>query len=100
VDAGGAGSRLRPDLARTRRALGPLRRARRGPLRGRFRRDRARPPGAREDRGVGRRAGVLRGAGGLEEGIVADSVCESEYQECFNKIGAILQLLEDEFLAD
>ncbi|MFO1391900.1 MAG: aminodeoxychorismate synthase component I [Agitococcus sp.] len=33
-------------------------------------------------------------------GIVADSVCESEYQECFNKIGAILQLLEDEFLAD
>lgn len=31
-------------------------------------------------------------------GIVADSVCESEYQECFNKIGAILQLLEDEFL--
>lgn len=33
-------------------------------------------------------------------GIVADSVCESEYEECFNKIGAILQLLEDEFLAD
>ena len=31
-------------------------------------------------------------------GIVADSVCESEYEECFNKIGAILQLLEDEFL--
>ena len=31
-------------------------------------------------------------------GIVADSVCESEYQECFNKIGAILQLLEEEFL--
>lgn len=31
-------------------------------------------------------------------GIVADSVCESEYEECFNKIGAMLKLLEDEFL--
>ncbi|PTQ89589.1 aminodeoxychorismate synthase component I [Agitococcus lubricus] len=30
-------------------------------------------------------------------GIVADSVCESEYQECFNKIGAILRCLEDTF---
>ena len=33
-------------------------------------------------------------------GIVADSVCESEYEECFNKIGAMLKLLEDEFLAN
>ncbi len=31
-------------------------------------------------------------------GIVADSVCESEYQECFNKIGPLLQLLEQGFL--
>jgi para-aminobenzoate synthetase component 1 len=28
-------------------------------------------------------------------GIVADSVCESEYEECFNKIGAMLKALED-----
>ncbi len=33
-------------------------------------------------------------------GIVADSVCDSEYEECFNKIGAMLKLLEDEFLAN
>jgi para-aminobenzoate synthetase component 1 len=33
-------------------------------------------------------------------GIVADSVCESEYEECFNKIGAMLKLLEDEFLTN
>lgn len=32
-------------------------------------------------------------------GIVADSVCESEYEECFNKIGAMLKALEDDFLA-
>lgn len=32
-------------------------------------------------------------------GIVADSVCELEYEECFNKIGAILRLLEGKFLA-
>jgi para-aminobenzoate synthetase component I len=32
-------------------------------------------------------------------GIVADSECESEYEECFNKIGAMLKLLEDEFLS-
>lgn len=31
-------------------------------------------------------------------GIVADSVCESEYEECFNKIGAMLKALEDDFL--
>ncbi len=31
-------------------------------------------------------------------GIVADSDCESEYQECFNKIGAMLTALEDAFL--
>lgn len=31
-------------------------------------------------------------------GIVADSECESEYEECFNKIGAMLALLEDECL--
>jgi para-aminobenzoate synthetase component 1 len=30
-------------------------------------------------------------------GIVADSVCESEYEECFNKIGAMLNALEDDF---
>lgn len=28
-------------------------------------------------------------------GIVADSVCESEYEECFSKIGAMLKALED-----
>ncbi|MBK6759018.1 MAG: chorismate-binding protein [Moraxellaceae bacterium] len=33
-------------------------------------------------------------------GIVADSECELEYEECFNKIGAMLKLLEDEFLAN
>lgn len=33
-------------------------------------------------------------------GIVADSQCESEYEECFNKIGAMLSLLEEEFLVD
>ena len=32
-------------------------------------------------------------------GIVADSVCESEYEECFNKIGAMLKALEDDFLS-
>lgn len=31
-------------------------------------------------------------------GIVADSTCELEYEECFNKIGAMLKLLEEEFL--
>lgn len=31
-------------------------------------------------------------------GIVADSVCKSEYEECFNKIGAMLNALEDDFL--
>jgi para-aminobenzoate synthetase component 1 len=33
-------------------------------------------------------------------GIVADSECELEYEECFNKIGAMLALLEDEFLTN
>ncbi len=28
-------------------------------------------------------------------GIVADSECESEYQECFNKMGAMMRALED-----
>ena len=32
-------------------------------------------------------------------GIVADSECESEYEECFNKIGAMLKALEDDFLS-
>ena len=31
-------------------------------------------------------------------GIVADSVCEDEYQECFNKIGPLLASLEGRFL--
>ncbi|RZU44866.1 para-aminobenzoate synthetase component 1 [Fluviicoccus keumensis] len=30
-------------------------------------------------------------------GIVADSVCEDEYQECFNKIGPLLTALEERF---
>jgi len=30
-------------------------------------------------------------------GIVADSMCESEYEECFSKIGAMLKALEEDF---